>query len=269
MADNNGKTRATQLAVLYELWTLDVVSDVGAAAGTVFTSRPQQFKNTSGATVDALGVLRYRTGYDEAHLDADQRATVCAPLLGPSDGTRHEDMTAAFHQAAAGVLQAAADFVQRSFDTGEQQLRNAFRDASRSFAAYLGGIEGAVSDGAVARISTHFDDVVGVLRDGTFTGGLGLPPAPGDPWPRFGVLSGDGAAVVEALDQEASDAGLTTRTAVTDAEFIIVQRIADQGASTIDAVVADPGFPEDDDADLAITRVYLWWTALRDYRGAA
>ena len=140
MVDDGAPTRNSQLAVLYELWTLDVVSDVGVVAGTVFSTRPQQFKNVGAATVETLGVLRYRTGYDEEHLAAEQRAAVCTPLLGVSDGIRHGDTGVAFHQAALGLRQAAADFVQRSFDSGEQQLRNAFRDASRSFAAYLTGV---------------------------------------------------------------------------------------------------------------------------------
>lgn len=269
MATNEGPTRASAVAVLYELWTLEVVFDLGLACGAVVAGRPQQFKNLSTGSADTVATLQYRTGNDEGHLDAEERAAVCTPLLGASDGTRHDDENAAFHQAAAALRQSAADFVGRSFDTGEQQLRNAFRDASRTFGAYLNGIEGAVADSAVRRLGPHFVEVVSVLRDASFSGGLGLPPAPGDPWPRFGDLSGDGAALVQTLDQEASTAGLTTRPPLDDAEFLAIQRIADQGAASIDAVVADPGFPKDADADAAINVVYRWWTALRDYRGTA
>jgi hypothetical protein len=269
MLDDGAPTRNSQLAELYELWTLDVVSDVGVVAGTIFAMRPQQFKNVSATTVETLGVLRYRTGFDEEHLSADQRAAVCTPLLGASDGTRHDGTGVAFHQAAQGLRQAAADFVQRSFDSGEQQLRNAFRDASRSFAAYLTGVDGAVVQSAVLRLAQNFDDVVGVLRDGSFTGGLGLPAAPGDPWPRFGDLDGDGAALVQALDHEGASAGITTHEPLDEAEFVVIQRIADQGAASIDAVIADPGFPDDAAADAAINGVYRWWSALRDYRGVA
>ena len=266
MAADGGQKRATQVAVLYELWTLDVVTDLGAVCGFVFAGHAQQFKNVGRATADSVAVLRYRAGYDDQHLGADQRSDLCTPLLGASDGTRHDDSGSAFQEAAAGVRQAAVDFVQRSFDTGEQQLRNAFRDAAKSFGAYLSAIEGAVAESAARRIGSHFDEVVTVLRDPRFSGGLGLPPAPNAPWPRFGDLSGDGAALVEALDREASGAGLTARVPVDQAEFIEIQRIADQGAASIDAIFADPAMTTDATADATINGAYRWWTAIRDYR---
>jgi hypothetical protein len=267
MNEVDGQRRGTASAVLYELWTLDVVTDLGVVCGYVFAANAQQFKNVSAGTADTMALLRYRTGNDQVHLDAGQRSDVCAPLLGASDGTRHADVTSAFHQAAAALRQAAVDFVQRSFDTGERQLRNAFRDAVKTFFAYLSGVEGAVVDSAVRRLETHFDEVVSVLRDAQFSGGVGLPPAPGEPWPRFGVLSGDGAALVADLDRRAVEAELTNRSAIDQAEFMAVQRIADQGAATIDAVIADPTMDTDEAADTVINGAYRWWTAIRDYRG--
>jgi hypothetical protein len=268
MGANGSPTRATQIALLYELWTLDVVSDIGLVCGSVFAGHAQQFKNVGTATADGIALLRYTTGNDAQHLDATQRSDVCEPLLGASDGTRHDFTGSAFHEAAEGVRQAAVDFVQRSFDSGEAQLRNAFRDAARSFDAYLTTVEGGVTDSAVRRIEPHFDEVVAVLRDPDFTSGLGLPPAPSAPWPRFGDLRGDGAVVVEALALEASNAGLTTQDPVDRTEFVAIQRIADQGAETIDTILADPVLAKDADADSAINGAYLWWTAIRDFRGS-
>jgi hypothetical protein len=267
MATSNGSERATGVARLYELWTLDVVTDLGAACGSVFERHPQQFKNVGGTTADALAVLRYVTGSDDEHLDADQRTELCTPLLGESDGARHADAASAFHQVAAGLRQAAVDAVQRSFDTGDQQLRTAFRDAVKSFHAYLTVMEGAVTASAVRRLVSHFDEVVGVLQDANFSGGLGLPPAPADPWPRFGEVGGDGAALIEAIDREASNVGLTTRVPLDQAEFVAVQRIADHGATTIDGIFADPSLPDSGDVDTAIDVTYRWWTAIRDFRG--
>jgi hypothetical protein len=268
MAANGGGKRATQIAHLYELWTLDVVTDLGVVCGTVFSGHPQQFKNVGRATADTVAVLRYRTGNDEQHLDSTQRSDLCAPLLGASDGTRHDDAASPFHQAAAGVRQAAVDFVQRSFDSGEQQLRNAFRDAAKSFNSYLTVVEGSVADSAVRRVAGHFDEVVAVLRDPSFSGGLGLPPAPNAPWPQFGDLGGDGAVLVDALDKEGAAAGLISRTPTDQAEFVAVQRIADQGAASIDTIFADATLAKDAAADTAINGVYRWWTAIRDLRGS-
>jgi hypothetical protein len=267
MADTGGSKRATQIAQLYELWTLDVVTDLGVACGSVVAGHAQKFKKLGRATADSVATLRYNTGNDAAHLDAEQRSDLCTSLLGASDGTRHDDTGSAFQEAAVGVRQAAVDFVQRSFDTGEAQLRNAFRDAAKTFRAYLTGVEGAVAESAVRRIGPHFDEVVAVLQDAQFSGGLGLPPAPKEPWPRFGDLDGDGAALVEALDQEASSAGLTAHDPVDQAEFVAIQRIADQGAATIDTIFADADLAKDPAADDAINGAYRWWTAIRDFRG--
>jgi hypothetical protein len=71
---------------------------------------------------------------------------------------------------------------------------------------------------------------------------------------------------VEALNREASEAGLTTRAPVDQAEFMAIQRIADQGAATIDTISADPTMTTDAAADAAINGAYRWWTAIRDYR---
>jgi hypothetical protein len=268
MAATGGTKRATQIAHLYELWTLDVVTDVGVVCGMVFAEHAQQFKNVSRATADAIAVLRYKSGNDEQHLDATQRTDLCTPLLGASDGTRHDDAASPFHQAATAARQAAVDFVQRSFDSGEAQLRNAFRDAAKSFNSYLTVVEGSVAESAVRRVAGHFDEVVAVLRDPKFSGGLGLPPAPNAPWPLFGNLGGDGAALIEALDKEGAAAGLTTRAPTDQAEFVAAQRIADQGAASIDAIFADATLAKDADADAAINGVYRWWTAIRDLRGS-
>jgi hypothetical protein len=102
--------RATQIALLYELWTLDVVTDVGVACGSLFAGRAQQFKNVGRAMPDSMAGLRYRIGNDDQHLDATQRSELCDPLLGASDGTRHDFTGSAFHEAAAAVRQAAVDF---------------------------------------------------------------------------------------------------------------------------------------------------------------
>lgn len=268
MATDGGPARATRIALLYELWTLDVVTDLGVVCGSVFAGHAQQFKNVTSATADTIAVLRYRTGNDESHLDADQRSDLCETLLGASDGTVHDFTGSPFHEAAASVRQAAVDFVQRSFDSGEQQLRNAFRDAAKVFNTYLTSVEGGVAESAVGRIETHFDEVASVLRDPQFSAGLGLPPAPGAPWPQFGDLDGDGAVLVETLDLDAVSAGLTTREPVDRADFVAIQRIADQGAATIDTIFADPQLVKDADADAAINGAYRWWTAIRDLRGS-
>ncbi|GAA4759356.1 hypothetical protein [Actinomycetospora chibensis] len=156
--------RRSRTADLYELWTLDIVPSVGGRAARAFETRPKQFKRTPIDVAETLARLRYQTGHNEIYLSETQRRELVEPLLGESDGTDHSDETSKFHQAAAGLRSAAVDYVQRSFDTGERQLRNAFRDAAKTMYAYLTVIEGSVTAHAMARLTTHFVDVVKVAR---------------------------------------------------------------------------------------------------------
>ncbi len=91
-----------------------------------------------------------------------------------------------------------------------------------------------MASNALGRLDTHFADVVSVLGNAEYCGGLGLPPAPSGAWPRSGNFDGDGAALVEELSQRA---------------------IADDLSTSVWTSV--------------INVAYRWWTAIRDYNGEA
>jgi hypothetical protein len=267
--DGEVSRRRSDTANLYELSTLEIIPALGTIMAKTFEANPKQFKNVPSNIAAALAKLHYRTGHDEQYLESGQRHNLVRPLLGTSDGIRDADRSAPFHQAAISLRQAAVDFVQRSFDTGERQLRNAFRDAAKTLYAYLTNVEGAVASNALGRLETHFADVVSVLRNSEYCGGLGLPPAPPGPWPRFGDFNGDGAALVEELSQRAIADDLSASVWTSAGDFVIVQRVANYGAATLDEILVDPGMDGDDRADEAINVAYRWSTAIRDYDGKA
>jgi len=253
---------------LYEMWTLDIVPAIGVTAARAFEMNPKQFTRVPSEIVDVLSVLHFRTGRDEKHLDTSQRLGVLTPLLGPSDGFPSDD-SSMFHQAAVGLRKAAVDFVRRSFNTGERQLRDAFRDASLTMFTYLTEIQGAVTDNALARISTHFNDVVSILKNAEYCSGLGLPPAPTGPWPRFGVVDGNGATLIAELSHRVGPDESPQVPPMGVTEFTAVQRIADFGATSLDAVLRDPAMSDNAQADEVIDTVFRWWTALRDSKRPA
>jgi len=250
---------------LYERWTLDVLPELAPAAGALFAGRPQRFKQVA-SSVSALARFHYRTGHDEDHLDDERRRALLAPLLGDSDGRPHADEASEFHRAAGAVRRAAADFVQRSEDTGEAQMRAAFRDALTTFQRYLTSLQGAVVDHAVARTKGYFEAVVGVLQDPGFAGGFGLPPAPsGGRWPLALALDGDGAVLVEEIGTQAVTAGFLSAETADQRTFIVVQRIGHFGRLTIGGALAGDE-PDDGRIDAVIGDAYRWWTALRELR---
>ena len=267
--DGRAAQRRNDTANLYELFTLEIIPGLGTIMAKTFETNPKQFKNVPPDISATLARLHYRTGHDEYYLESGQRQNLVGPLLGTSDGIRDAERSAPFHQAAIGLRQAAVDFVQRSFDTGERQLRNAFRDAAKTLYAYLTNVEGAVANNALGPLDTHFADVVSVLGNAEYCGGRQLPPAPSGAWPRSGDFDGDGAALVEELSQRAIADALSTSVWTSVAQFIAVQRVADYGAATLDEVLLDPQMDGDERADEVINLAYRWWTAIRDYDGKA
>ena len=253
---------------LYERWTLDVLPALAPAAAAIFRTRPQRFKRVGPDVVAALARFHYRTGYDEDDLDAAGRRALLLPLLGESDGIVHDD-EAEFHRAATAVRLASVDFVQRSEDTGEAQLRAAFRDTLTTFERYLSSIQGAGVRNADLRTRSYFDAMVGVLRDTGFASGFGLPPAPATGnWPFDLDLSGDGAVLVEEIGDQASSDAAPAKTA-DQQTFIVVQRIGHFGRRTIDGATGTAPDDTDQETDALIEDAYRWWTALRNLRGGA
>jgi hypothetical protein len=256
--------RLNHTSDLYELWTLDIIPAIGCRVAEIFETNPKQFKRVPPNVADVLAKLHYQTGYNDSYLSISQRLRLVGPLLGESDGANHSDETSKFHQAATGLRKAAVDYVQRSFDTGERQLRNAFRDAAKTMYAYLTVLEGGVTTSALGRLSTHFGDVVTVLQNVEYCSGLGLPPAPSGRWPRFGILDGDGAAVIADLTHRVIPDESMTVAQIDVEKFLAIQRAADYGAASLDEVLVDPTMEDDARADEVINIVYRWWTALRD-----
>lgn len=253
---------------LYERWTLEVVPALAPAAAALFKGRPQRFKQVGAPVVESLARFHYRTGYDDTHLESMQRQALIAPLLGESDGIVHEDMSE-FHRTAGAVRMAAVDFAQRSEQTGEAQLRAAFRDTVTTFARYLTSILGAVVDHALLRTEPYFDEMVTVLQSGPFAGGFGLPPAPsGGTWPFELELDGDGAVLIEEIGDQAASADIATPRRADQAMFIITQRIGHFGRRTIQGTLASSDL-NDAETDALIDDAYRWWTALRNLRNGS
>jgi hypothetical protein len=260
-----GSPRST-LAELYERWTLDIIPCLGQPCAALCRDYPQEFKTVPVATLGTLADLLYRTGYDSTYLDEQGRKALIRPVLGDSDGYKGREGSGAFQRSADALRSRAKDFVQRVFTTGEDQLREAFRDAATSFQKYLTTVDGNVVTDASTRHQRHFDDVVAILQTPQFGAGLGLPPAPGAPWPLRGRVDGDGAMLVHAVSRRAQATG--GKPIVTDEEFLQMQRVAFYGAETIEAVLTQANiFTSKTAADDAISLTYRWWTAIAELTG--
>jgi hypothetical protein len=260
------------IANLYERWTLDIIPCLGQPCAALCRDYPHEFKRVQSTTLDTLANLRYRTGYDSRYLDEQGRKALLMPVLGESDGAMGGERSGAFHQSADALRCRAKDFVQRVFDTGEAQLRDAFRDAATSFKNYLTAVDGTVVADADIRLTGHFGDVVTVLQEQQFAAGLGLPPAPAPPappavgWPLRETWDGDGAMLIYAVTKRAQASGGAP--VVTDVQFLQMQRIATYGAQTIEAVLNVPTiWTNNAITNEAISLAYRWWTSIAELTG--
>jgi len=133
--------------------------------------------------------------------------------------------------------------------------------------AYLTVVEGSVATNARDRLRGHFTDVSKVLQNVEYCSGLGLPPAPNGNWPRFGIVDGDGAALISELTQRVTNEDdPTTVPQVGVTKFLAMQRAADYGAASLDDVLLDPVMDDDERANGVIDLVYRWWQGIRDCR---
>lgn len=253
------------IASLYQLWTLDVLSQIGPAAAQIYETNPRLFRRVQKDTSERLAWFRYRTGYSENALSSSQRSILLSPILGPSDGQAHGMAGDDFHLAANAMQTAAKEYVQRTFDHGEEELREAFRDSVTTFRHYMQTLNGSVVGNAYVRVTPYFAEVVKVLQDKEFAAGLGLLPAPtGGSWPFDLEIDRDGATLVEELTRRVGSSNGATPIRMDRALFTITQRVSHYGALTIASVIND-GEPNDKKtAAELIGLTYRWKTALRD-----
>jgi hypothetical protein len=242
---------------------LDIIPCLGQPCAALCRDYPQEFKNVPAGTLVTLADLRYRTGFDSNYLDEQGRKALIMPVLGDSDGTKGREGSGAFHRSADALRCRAKDFVLRVYDTGEEQAREAFRDAATTFQKYLTTVDGNVVSDAHTRYTKHFDDVVTILQTLQFGAGLGLPSAPGAPWPLKRSWDGNGAMLVYAVSRRAQATG--GKPTVTDEEFLQIQRVAHYGADTIEAVLTKPNIWTTKAAAAdAISKAHRWWTSLAE-----
>jgi hypothetical protein len=253
------------ISSMYGRWTLDCVIEAALAVAHDYVKRYRHYRDVTGGVPDILSSFRSRTGSDPDWPNVAQRSAIYTPLLGGSDAKPGGDRTSTFQQSAATLREAAVAYSERVFDTGEPMLRQAFVDAARNFQAYLSTVNGGVVQDGNDRTTAIFDNAKQVLATAEVAKAFGLPPAPARDWPLAGVLSGDGAYLIEEIARSLQPAGVGP---VSQQQFIVLQRIAHYGARTIEGTTKSVKAGWQPDAKNAeflelIGNAYSWATALR------
>jgi hypothetical protein len=249
---------------MYKRWALDPIIEAAKAVSVDFVERFLPYNRVR--TADELADLKSRTGNDPYWPDLSQRRAIYGALLGPSDSYQIPRDASPFHEAAAGLREAAIKYSERVFDTGEPMLRQAFIDEIETLQAHLNMLEGAAVNRGDAQTRAIFEAAVEILQDPAVARAFGLPPPDNDEWPlETRNYDGKGAFLIDEITQVLAPQGTGH---ITRSRFIAMQRVANRGQETIDGVLAyDEDWTEDQVKEL-IGKAYSWATALKALENA-
>lgn len=244
---------------MYARWTLDCVIEASSAVAADFVRRPRQYASVEdGDTLKHLEDLWYRSGNDPSFPDSNQRLMIFTPLLGPSDGKAGEHASQ-FHDDSRALRERARAFSERQVQTGEDNLRQAFRDEVDTFGSYLIAlVSNSVVENGDRQTLNVFSISASILRDEKIAGVFGRPKVNSRRWPLDDNFEEQGARLIEEISKTLE---ISQRTIV-QSQFIVMQRIALYGALTINGVVTAKSGGNQGNIDGLIQLAYSWKTAL-------
>jgi hypothetical protein len=214
-----------------------------------------------------LAELHARFGYNELFPSTLQRVEIYRPVFGGGAGGAGEEGD--FPRLRDALLDAAAAFAERVFDSGVEMLRERVRTTHRPLAQYLQGLQGdSLKWDREHALATLTEDVAyGVLRTKGVTGVFGVEKAPEAAWPYIEDANGD--KVVESISHQLTWPGQPAGAWISRERISNLQRAALRGAEALAAII-DFGAASGNDAlsDL-ITRCYTWRAALLSVLGKA
>jgi hypothetical protein len=266
-----------QLAGLYFYQQLDCLVDLAHAVSHDFFKRSHRYINLgrtqpkdepSRPLRQTLAQLRARYGYDELFPSVTQRDEIYLPIFGSRGGyapTEEGD----FPRLRNQLLDAAATFAERVFDTGEDMLRAAVRTTHRPMSEYLQGLHGDSvrwnRENALAGLTEAVS--YPVLRSSQVSGVFGIQPPPVVDWPY--TEDSNGTKLVEAMSQQLEEVDRPGDTNLSRERISNLQRAALRGAEAIATIIDYRESPDKADLDRLITKCYTWRAALLSVDGIA
>jgi len=245
-----------EVAALYFYQQLDELIDLARAISFDFFARPHLYDRLEDAEiVSNLAALHARYGYDEKLLSREQRQKIYEGIF-----------TAGENQFTAGrdaLLYTATKFSERVYDTGEEMLRAAVRDAARTFKAYLTTLPGASLSWSRDNVLPELTDNTAyrILRDSGIRAVFSQSKPVAEEWPY--QVDGKGDELVE----EASKYLHEPAEGLNRDRFNAIQRLALRGTEAIATVIDYDDQTDRDVVDHLILKCYTWHAALIQVAG--
>jgi hypothetical protein len=246
-----------EVAGLYFYQQLDELIDLARAISFDFFARPHLYDALEDAEiVSSLAALHARYGHDEKMLSREQRQKIYEGIFTAGENQ--------FTSGRDALLYAAAKFSERVYDTGEDMLRAAVRDAARTFKAYLTTLPGASLSWSRGKVLPKLTDKTAyrILRDRGIRAVFGQTTAIAAGWPYN--VDGKGDELVEEASKclhEPAEGSLSRD------RFNAIQRVALRGAEAIATIVDYNDQPDPDIVDRLILKCYTWHAALVQVAG--
>ncbi|WP_373294594.1 mersacidin/lichenicidin family type 2 lantibiotic [Streptomyces albiflavescens] len=137
------------------------------------------------------------------------------------------------------------------------------QDAARSLAASISVHEALNIARAGQPVIAIFETSVSVLKSPEVAQAFGTRVAPGDEWPLGGDLNATGSHLIEVVTSKLQSAQITAVHRISQARFLLLQRIAHYGALTI-AAAAGGTVEEGDGTAHLLNNAYSWARALQE-----
>lgn len=253
-----------QIAGAYFFLQLDCLVSYAHQVALDFFRRPQLYTALGRPTRDLLARLRAQYGNDERVPLQEQRDEIFTALFGqsskgPANGQGD------FPRLRDELVDGAAAFAERVFDTGVEMLRERVRTTHRPFKDYLTGLQGDSlvwsTDEALTGVTRKLS--YRILRNRGVSAVFGISTPPKEQWPFTEDSNAD--KLVEEIAKEL--AATNSHPAITREGISNYQRAALRGAEALATIIDFDEEGSNDDLDLLITKCYTWGAALRSLIG--
>jgi hypothetical protein len=253
-------TNSRQVASAYFYLQLDCLVAYGYQVACDFFRRPHLYTALDGQAKE-LAKLRVQYGNDERVPSQEQRDEIFLPLFGQS-GTDPVNGQGDFPRLRDELVDAAAAFAERVYDTGEDMLRERVRTTHRPFKDYLIGLKGDSlgwsTDQALTGVTRKL--AYPILRNPGVSSVFGISTPPKQQWPFAEDSNAD--KLVEEIAKQLL-APTNAHPVITREGISNRQRAALRGAEALATILdfREPG--SKDDLDLLITKCYTWGSTLK------
>jgi len=263
-----GENERRQIAGIYFYYTLDCLVDLAQRVSLDFFQRPQVYTSLGKAkdemyAREKLARLNARSGHHEGFPSKQQRYCVYGHMFGNYQGDTI-DGNSDFGRLMIQIVQAAAAYAERAYDTGVEMLEERVRTMHRPFKEYLVGLDGDAvrwsRERGLSQLAESY--IYPILITPGISSVFSITTAPVEEWPYTENTNGE--KLVEEISRALGNAD-DSSSSVTRAYFSSLQRTALRGAEAVATIVdyeenPDGASPETNEKNLKllITKCYTW-----------